>query len=474
MRKLILTFLGTLLFTGIAFCAPKPGYKIVVQIKNAKDTVMYMGHYFGNYTLAYDTAFVNKKGQFVFENKTKEVKPGVYFFSNPQGRYAEFIINKDKPFFTLKTDEVNWITNMEVSGSPENKAFYDYQKLTHVYYNKIDSISKNTADKGVAKEASLVLRMQLDSIKNSLIYTYPDYLFAKMLKATKEIEVPAVNEKGDTMTRLEKSTYFGDHYFDNMPLDMDALVRTPSAVFYDRVERFFDGYLGKADPDAICEYVDKLIEKARPSKEVFQFLVHHITEKYLRSNVMTHDAVYVHMIEKYYATGDAFWAKPSDIDEEVQRASKWKNLLVGKIAPDFGVSDTTFDTQQWHFLHSNNANKYTLLIFWSPTCGHCATIIPALHDFTNKYAKKYDIGTFAVNTEINEIEKWKTFVKEKNLEDWDNYNGGVANVDWKDLYDIVSTPVIYLLGRDKKILAKKVDAKILTEIFKILEPDFKE
>ncbi len=467
MKRIVLAIATLMLVAGATNAAPKKGYKIVVSIKNAKDTVLYMGHYYGKYTPSMDTAHINKKGEFVFESKTKEAKPGVYFFSNPQGRYAEFIINLDRPNFTLKTDEVNWITNMKVLGSPENKAFYDYQRITHLYYNKIDSINKNTADKELAKKQAYTLRMQLDSIKENLVRTHPEFLFCRMLQATKDIYVPITNEKGDTLSKTERAEYYGEHYFDSMSLDNNAMVRTPSQVFYDRVERFFDGYLGSASPDVICEYADKVIDKSRPAKDVFQFLVNHLAEKYLRSHVMTHDAVYVHMIEKYYATGEAFWASPSDIDAEVARATKWKHLLVGKDAPDFGV----LYNDQWHFLNEIK-NKYTLLIFWSPTCGHCATMIPELHDFYKKYGKKYDIGTFAINTDIHEVEKWKEFIKDKDLFDWNNYNGGVANVDWKDLYDVISTPVVYLLDKDHKILAKKIDAKILTEIFKILEPGF--
>ncbi|MBO4372753.1 MAG: DUF4369 domain-containing protein, partial [Bacteroidales bacterium] len=240
MRKHFLALAAMVLIAGVVSAVPKKGYKITVQIKNAKDTVLYMGHYYGKYTPAMDTARINKKGQFVFENSTKEVKPGVYFFSNPEGRYAEFIINLDRPNFTLKTDEVNWITNMQVSGSPENKAFYDYQKLSNMYYHKVDSINKNTADKAEARKKALALRSELDSVNFAFINAHPEYLFCKMLRATREVDVPVTNEKGDTLTKTERAEYYGEHYFDNMSLDCDAMVRTPSSVFYERVERFFD------------------------------------------------------------------------------------------------------------------------------------------------------------------------------------------------------------------------------------------
>lgn len=464
MKKLVFIALLTASLLPCVSAKNKETYKITFTVKNSKDSVMYMGFYYANNTLAFDTAFRNKKDQFIFRG-TKEIKPGMYFFSNPQGRYTEFIVGSDKPEYTFKTDDANWISHMQVSGSPENADYYEIQNMTRAYYTIIDSIIKATPDKNTAREKTEPWKKQLDSLTEQYGITHPDYLIAKMFTARKRVEVPKFNEKGDSLTLTERAEYYGKHYFDNMALDCNGFVRTPAPIFYDQICRFFDEYLKTATPEVICEYADMMIEKSRPAKEVFQYLVHYVTEKYLRSNVMSHDAVYVHMIEKYYASGDAFWAKPSDIDAEVQRASKWKRLLVGETAPLFGV----FDNEEWHFLNEVK-NKYTLLIFWSPTCGHCATIIPAVYEFYEKNKDKYDIGTFAINTEIGEIEKWHKFIEDHHLQ-WNNLNGGVANVDWKNLYDITTTPVIYLLDKDKKILAKKIDAKMLAEIFKIIEPE---
>ena len=253
-----------------------------------------------------------------------------------------------------------------------------------------------------------------------------------------------------------------------MALDNEAILRTPAYVFYERVERYFDQVVNGATPETICKYADMLLEKARPAKDVFKYLVLYIAEKYLQTNIMSYDAIYVHMIEKYYMTGDAFWASPSDIDFETKRAMTWKKLLIGEKAPELILKN---QEGEWHSFYEV-PNKYTLLIFWAPSCGHCATIIPALYNFYKEYKDVYDIGAYAINTDIGpeEVEKWKKYVQDKGL-DWDNYNGGEANVDWHEVYDIISTPVIYLLDQDKKIIGKKLDADILKKLFAILEPE---
>ena len=50
-----------------------------------------------------------------------------------------------------------------------------------------------------------------------------------------------------------------------------------------------------------------------------------------------------------------------------------------------------------------------------------------------------------------------------------NLNGGEANVDWREVYDIQTTPQIFLIdNKDHKILAKKLSAELLETIFKAM------
>ena len=76
-----------------------------------------------------------------------------------------------------------------------------------------------------------------------------------------------------------------------------------------------------------------------------------------------------------------------------------------------------------------------------------------------------------------DIEEWKKFLKEQKIEDWlnvadisfDDEGNPLANSDWRDKYDIYSTPVVYLLDKEKKILAKRINHDQLKEIILRLE-----
>ena len=445
----------------------KKGYKFTVEINNASDSVIYLGQYYNKNQYAIDTAFINKKGQFIFEKKDKELKPGLYFITNNKNKLAEFTINKEPLNYKFYTDDANWTLHMEIKGSKDNEKFMDYQQIRRDMNMAMEEARQKYSDeefKSYRREQG----RKLDSINKAFVAQDPNHILSIIMSATKEIDVPVVDSLGDSLSQREQYEYYATHYFDNMALDNEAILRTPAYVFYERVERYFDQVVNGATPETICKYADMLLEKARPAKDVFKYLVLYIAEKYLQTNIMSYDAIYVHMIEKYYMTGDAFWASPSDIDFETKRAMTWKKLLIGEKAPELILKN---QEGEWHSFYEV-PNKYTLLIFWAPSCGHCATIIPALYNFYKEYKDVYDIGAYAINTDIGpeEVEKWKKYVQDKGL-DWDNYNGGEANVDWHEVYDIISTPVIYLLDQDKKIIGKKLDADILKKLFAILEPE---
>jgi thiol-disulfide isomerase/thioredoxin len=471
-KRVILSFILAVLTLGTSCFASdndtkNKGYKFIFTVHDATDSVLYLGRYYNRNQYAIDTAYRNKKNQFIFERKNKTLEPGLYFFTNTKDKFAEFTINEEPRKYKFTTHDTDWVANMEIKGSPDNEKFFAYQMLRRRMNMSIDSV-KIASESRVFNDYRRKVGKDLDSINIKFVEENPNHILSLIMKATKEIDVPAVNDKGDSLTQRERFDYYCKHYFDNMSLDNEAILRTPSYVFYDKVDKYFDKVLNGATPKTICEYADMAIEKARPAKNVFKYLILNVAQRYIQSNVMSYDEIYVHMIEKYYMTGEAFWASPSDIEFETKRAMTWKKLLLGEKAPELILKDIN---GKWHSLYQV-PNKYTLLVFWAPSCGHCATIIPALYKFYDEYKDVYDIGTFAINTDIGpeDIEKWKKYVEEKNL-NWDNYNGAEANVDWHEAYDIISTPVIYLLDKDKKIIGKKLDASVLEQLMAIIEPE---
>ncbi len=463
MKRLLLALLTVLPL----MVAAKPAYRITLQVDGNQDSMMLLCFYYAHNERIADTAYNDGKGGFVFEGNN-ELLPGLYFFTNNRNRYVEFVVYREKPNFKFHTDERAWTMNMRVKGSKQNEVFFNYQRASEALYREIED-RKGELDSAALAAFTVQQHMRIDSLKMDIINRYPDAMISKMMASTKEVDVPTVKADGTEMTGRERYDYAMNHYFDNMPLDDDFLVRTPKQVFYQRVMDYVEKYMRGWAPSMICPKLDTLIDRAEPAKEVYKWLIYKLTDYYLQSNIMVYDEVYCHLVMRYFATGKADWFEPSVIDENVERATKWERLLVGREAPELILFDTAHMAYSLHRMKGD----YTLLIFWSPTCGHCREIIPAVYQVFEEYRDSLNLTAFAILSEPDEhtVEKWKKFLTDHGMHDrkWVNLNGAEANVDWREVYDITTTPQIYLIeNKSHTFVAKKLNANIFREICKSL------
>jgi thiol-disulfide isomerase/thioredoxin len=101
------------------------------------------------------------------------------------------------------------------------------------------------------------------------------------------------------------------------------------------------------------------------------------------------------------------------------------------------------------------------LYFWDSECSHCKKITPALREAYNNLKEK-DVKVFAMNVE-SDREKWLNYVEKNNL-DWINVHDPVNTSGFRDIYDIFSIPIIFVLDADKKILAKKINPEQVKDV----------
>lgn len=439
-------------------------YDFTVHIKGSTDSVMILGYYFGENSFATDTAY-NKKGTFRFRGE-KKLPHGIYFVTNMNDHFFEFLVD-DIQKITFSTREEDLIQNMQIKGSETNKIYFEYIKENNRYSQVFQALMKKEKELD-----SLTFIHQKDSIsrlsdlqKRRFMETYPQHFLSKVFLAGKEPEIPPMpmpkKEDGTNDSaawQQSRFKYYLDHYFDNIDLSCDGLLRTPAPVFHNKFKAYWNNMLQYQPSDTIIRYAVKWIEKARKGEHMFQFFVHNITEHYLQSPNMGHDAIYVYMIKKYYAEGDATWMSPSSIDSEVQRAQKWEHSLIGKTVPNISCPDSS---NVFHNLYDLE-NDFTVLIIWSPDCGHCATEVPLLHQFYIENKDRYNLEVFAINSDDN-IQDWKDFVRKKELT-WINVNGLIANFDWRDYFDVKTTPFVLILDKDKRVVAKRPQISHLGEL----------
>jgi thioredoxin-related protein len=103
---------------------------------------------------------------------------------------------------------------------------------------------------------------------------------------------------------------------------------------------------------------------------------------------------------------------------------------------------------------SGIGSEYTLLVFWSTACPHCVSMMPRLKElYSGQQPKRYEVMSVSIDTSRA---AWTNYIKEEklnwiNVSDLKGFNGKSA-----DDYNIYATPTIFLLDREKKILAKPI------------------
>ncbi len=443
-----------------------PGYsqdpvEINFKVKGVADTSCLLAYRFGSKIFVKDTVDMDKKGMGTLTSK-KKFGAGVYLLVLPDKQtFIEFIVTNDQQF-SLETDTNDLVANMKVEGSEDNSLFFDYRKTVDPLGVKIGELSakiQEIEDKE-SKEAKEIieevkaLNKEINDYRVKVINEHPESFVAMLFRAMKEPEVPDYPEDMPQKTQDSlKYLYFKDHYFDEIDLGDSSLLRTP--VFEEKIKFYFEKLILQI-PDTVNAEADRVLAKCT-NREVFRFVLQTLMIKYERSKLMGSENVFVHLALKYYDKERAYWADSAQIATIRKRAEQLEPILIGKKAPNLLMLDYYNAPRSLWQVDA----EYTILYFWAFDCGHCKKVTPKLKKL---YEKVHPLGVevFAVSTKQEE-KGWRDYVDDKELE-WINCHdiGGRNRIH--ELYDIFSTPVIYLLDKDKIILAKRIDVATLEKI----------
>jgi thiol-disulfide isomerase/thioredoxin len=224
-------------------------------------------------------------------------------------------------------------------------------------------------------------------------------------------------------------------------------------------------------PDSIIKEADYLLLLARSDTSMYKFLLNWLTDEYIYPKYMGQDAVFVHLFEKYHSKGISTWLNDKQMTAISNRAYMLMANLIGEKASDLSLTDSTGKINSLYNVQAD----YTIVVFWDPTCGHCREEIPRLDSFYKAKWKKEGVKIYAVLTE-NEKAKWLEFIQQKNLTGWihvyQTEENKKAETDsqkagFRQLYDVTQTPTIYLLDKEKRIIAKKLTLQQIDDMLQV-------
>ncbi|MBN2776055.1 MAG: redoxin domain-containing protein [Bacteroidales bacterium] len=458
--KRFLFILAISLFTTGIFAQ---GYEIKFKINGISDTVVYLGHHFGEKKLVIDTTEIDSKGYAVFKGD-KTLHRGIYLLVMPSKNmnYFELLIT-DKQIFSIETDTANFVENMKVKGCKENVVFNEYQKfMTDIQKRRMElnksyeAVKDDEVERKKVSEQMNELNNERIEYMDKIVSEHPDYFFSKVLLAMKDIEIPdpPKDENGVITDSSFQYRFYKTHYFDYVDFSESGLLRTP--IYEGKINYYFDKMVVPLI-DSLLPEANNIIQKTYDGGDslMFQYTASHLLHYFESSKIMGYDAVFVDIAEKWYLSGLATWADSAFLSKLTERVEKITPTKLGNVAYNLERMQSLDD--KFYNLHDIKGD-YTVLVFYEPHCGHCKKEVPKLMQHYRDSLQALNVKIFAVYTQYDKDE-WKEFVEEKNLieEGWYNiWDGPYPHSRFRDFYDIYSTPVIYVLDKDKKIIGKRI------------------
>jgi thiol-disulfide isomerase/thioredoxin len=468
MKKYLLAFI---LMVSV-YAAKAQGYNISLQ-SNYKSGIAYLTYYMGKDFILQDSSAVSNTGRSAFKS-TKKLIPGIYSIIFPGKRLTtDFLVEKEQ-IISIVAD-TNKLAQTKITGSPANVEFKNYQTFVNEKgkflqqekeaYNQ----SKTKADSTKHETAYKKLSKELNDYRENVVKLKPNSMLAVLLNALREPAYPtkvAVTRKDS----VDNYNFYKSHYWDGISFMDDRIVRTP--FFLPKLETYYRQIMPQA-PDSLIKDLDYKLLLARTSPEMYKFLLNWFTDEYINPKYMGQDAVFVHLYNKYHSKGVSNWLNKTQDSVITRRAFMLMSNLIGEMAANLEFADTTGKTKALYEVDA----PYIVVIFWDPNCGHCKDEIPRLDSMYRALWQKKGVKIYAALSETEKVkEQWLAFLREKKITDWINVYQTKAMVDeetknqrpsFRQLYNVETTPTMYLLDKEKRIIAKKLTIQQMNDLIDV-------
>ncbi len=450
------------------------GYNIDVTVKPFRNQKIYLGYHYGKAKALTDSAVLDNNSKGVF-NGVKALPGGIYFVVSPAKEILfELLIDKQQRF-SIVADTADLPANVRFNNSPDNSSFQHYTMFASSTGRESARLaasfknSGNVADSVKKTEQIRQLSKSMDRYRDSVVKKQPNSLMSALFLALKDPVVPTASQQPSGKYDSSYAyNYYKQHYWDNISFRDDRMVRTP--FFEAKLDKYYRD-LVVPSPDSIIKEVDHMLLASRGTTEMYQYLMVHFVQKYINPEYMGQDAVFVHLFEKYINTGQAAFFTPQYKEFMTKRAYSLMANLIGQPAADMQMVDSMGKPLPLYSVNS----PYTVVFFWDPTCGHCQEVAPRLDSMYRAKWKNQGVKIYGVMVDGG-MDNWTKYIRENDLKDWlhvyqtkdqQDSEANAGKPGFRQLYDVYQTPVLYLLDKEKRIIAKKLSFEQVDEVLSL-------
>lgn len=426
-----------------------------IQVTGAQPGKAYLIAFFCETRYYADSAIVDNTGSIAFK-RSEPYNPGLYYAVFPGQIGLQFIIDADQTF-SLKASSADPVLTMKVEGSVDNALLYEnlkyetnYQARFEPIASKLQSLTEGTPEFTATKAEQDKLIEERNTTLEELFSKHPNSFFTVFKKAGQNPEVKDFRKPDGSVDAIAQLEAYRGEFWSNVDFNDDRLIRTP--VIFNKLNRYIT-QLTNQNPNDLIASINTLMSQAPLNSEYYRFFTNWIAVKYQpgETPVMDAEAIYVHMVQNYFTKEKASWMDSLEIYRLQLRASEMANSLVGQKGPNVKAPDPQGVERAIYDLKA----PYIVIFMYNPTCDHCIEETPKLVQFYNEWKNKgVDVYAIAVDTTP---EEWKSFIGSNGMTFTNVFDP--TNRSIYKTYYVDNTPEIYILNKDREIIAKnlKVD-----------------
>lgn len=165
------------------------------------------------------------------------------------------------------------------------------------------------------------------------------------------------------------------------------------------------------------------------------------------------------MIQNYFTKERAFWSDSMVAYGLQQRASEMAASLTGLKGPNVTAKDINGNMQSIYDMTSD----YIVVYLYNPTCEHCMEQTPKLVEMYENLKKK-SIDVYAIGIDTNDQE-WRDYVRKTKMK-WTSVYDPTNRAIYKKYY-VDITPEVYILNKDRTIIAKNIQVEQIEEAIRL-------
>lgn len=459
MTRLLLLFL-----TFISIQAFGQAYKIDLKLPLAANKKAQLAYHYLDKIYIADTCHLDASGVGTWEGDTL-LPQGLYKVYIDNDNHFDFLLGFDQEFRLSNQSFIG--TEMKIKGAAETEEFVAYLifleglKKRSADLNQNLQTTSNATEKATIKNKLNELNQEMHAYWSAVGNRLPNsfvhkFIIANYVPALDISTLPEEIQNNDSLLLIERFEYQHQHFWDNFDYADERFLYTP--FYKQKLSTWFTKVLYPAY-DSVKPAVYEFLEDVKPHERIFQFATSFFLNNSINSKIMGMDALFVDLAHDFYFSGEAFWANDESMEKIRENVLFMKDNLLEKTAPDLTLEGLNGEFYNLHQIES----ELTILLIYEPNCSHCKVFVPELYNDVYLPNKDKGLKVFAIYSMDNK-EEWETFLTKHNMFDWLNVWDEHHASRFKILYDARKTPGVYVLDRNKKIIAKKVDIKRIQSI----------